>query len=280
MQLDVLWRWSIKELMVTSPSPYLDAELLLAAHLRCTRIQLYTQAVSTAIAYADEQLIKASVKRRKAGEPIAYLIGQRAFWSLSFEVSPAVLIPRPETELLVELALTSLANEEKRLADLGTGSGAIALALATERPAWQIIATDVSYAALQLAERNRQRYQLENVELRQGDWCDAFWEGECFDAIVSNPPYLVCHDPHFQSELGLAFEPKTALIADENGLKHLETIICQARYYLVAGGILLVEHGYEQALLVRQFFLKYGYHTLRHHKDLADKQRVTSGKWH
>lgn len=280
MQLDVLWRWSIQELMATSPSPHLDTELLLATHLGLTRVQLYTQAVSTQIAPANEQLIKLSVKRRKAGEPIAYLIGQQEFWSLSFAVSSAVLIPRPETELLVELSLASIANTEKKLADLGTGSGAIALALATERPIWQILATDTSYAALQLAERNRQRYQLENVELRQGDWCDAFRAGEYFDAIISNPPYLSCHDPHLQSELGLAFEPKSALIAEENGLKHLETIIHQARYHLAAGGILLVEHGYQQALFVRQFFLKYGYHTLQHHKDLAGQQRVTSAKWH
>lgn len=280
MRLQDLWRWSVKELIATTTTPYLDAELLLATQLGLTRAQLYMQSPSTPLSLAQVQLIKASIKRRKAGEPIAYLLGQQEFWSLLLEVSPAVLIPRPETELLVQLLLENMINEERKIADLGTGSGAIALALAIERPAWQLIATDTSPDALQLAERNRQRHQCENVELRQGDWCDALREGECFDAIVSNPPYLSDNDPHLQVELSLAFEPKTALIADENGLKHLEAIIRGSRYYLLSGGVLFLEHGYQQAALVSQFFLKYGYHTPQQYEDLAGQLRVTSGKWH
>ena len=280
MQLQEIWRWSVNKLIPTSTTPYLDAELLLATQLGLTRAQLYMQPPSTTLSLAQEQQLKASIQRRQAGEPIAYLLGQQEFWSLLLEVSPAVLIPRPETELLVQLLLANTSDEEKKIAELGTGSGAIALALATERPAWKLIATDTSQEALQIAERNRQRHQCENVELRQGDWCDVFRKGECFDAIVSNPPYLSPNDPHLQTELSLAFEPKTALIADENGLKHLETIIRESCHYLLAGGILFLEHGYQQAEFVSQFFLKYGYHTPQQHKDLAGQQRVTSGKWH
>ncbi|MES2142474.1 MAG: peptide chain release factor N(5)-glutamine methyltransferase [Pseudomonadota bacterium] len=280
MLLQSLWRWAVKQLVPVSTTPNLDAELLLATYLGLTRAQLYSQPRSATLSAQQQQFIQALVERRKAGEPIAYLLGQQEFWSLLLEVNPSVLIPRPETELLVEQVLANTSNEERRVADLGTGSGAIALALATERPAWQLVATDYSNDALQLAERNRQRYNIKNIELRQGDWCNAFYRGECFDVIVSNPPYLASSDPHFQSELSLSFEPKSALIAGENGLQHLETIIRQSRCYLVAGGVLFLEHGYEQAALVKQFFLNYGYHTLLQHKDLAGHKRVTSGKWH
>ncbi len=275
-----LWRWSVKQLAAVSTTPDLDAELLLAAQLGLTRAQLYSESSSVALSSSQQQFIKALVERRKAGEPIAYLLGQKEFWSLLLEVNPTVLIPRPETELLVERVLANAMNEESKVAELGTGSGAIALALATERPTWQLVATDYSADALQLAERNRQRYNIGNVELRHGDWCKVFYVGEFFDAIVSNPPYLADDDPHLQSESGLAFEPKIALIAGENGLQHLEAIICESRRYLVKGGTLFLEHGYEQAAFVSQFFLKYGYHTLQQHKDLAGHERVTSGKWH
>lgn len=278
--LQSLWRWAVKELITTSTTPDLDVELLLANCLRLTRAALYSQPKSVMLSLSQQQFIKALVKRRKAGEPIAYLLGQQEFWSLLLEVNPTVLIPRPETELLVERVLASASNEERKVADLGTGSGAIALALATERSSWQLVATDYSSTALQLAERNKQRYDIRNVELRQGDWCAAFGMNERFDIIISNPPYLADNDPHLRSELSLAFEPKTALIAKENGLQHLETIICQSRCYLMPGGTLFLEHGYEQATFVHQFFLKYGYHTLQPYKDLAGHGRVMSGKWH
>jgi release factor glutamine methyltransferase len=280
MLLQSLWRWAIKELSPSSATPYLDAELLLAAHLGLTRVQLHSQMTCFIIPTSQQHAIEATVKHRKAGQPMAYLLGRQEFWSLTLVVNSSVLIPRPETELLVQLLLENYTHETKKIADLGTGSGAIALALASERSGWHLIATDYCQAALQLAEQNRHHHGLRNVELRQGDWCHAFRTGECFDAIVSNPPYLSRNDIHFQSELGLRFEPKIALIAGENGLNHLEAIIRQACHNLRAGGNLFLEHGCDQAVSVSQLFLKYGYHSLRQHKDLAGHPRVTSGKWH
>ena len=280
MLLQALWRWAVKELIPSSTTPYLDVELLLAICLGLTRTQLYTQSPSTELSFSQQTVFKELLRRRKRGEPVAYLIGEQEFWSLSLEVNPSVLIPRPETELLVQLLLEKYTHKPRKIADLGTGSGAIALALATERPDWQLLATDYYRDALQLAERNRRRHDIQNVEWRQGDWCDAFEVGEQFDVIVSNPPYLSKRDPHLRSELGLTFEPKTALIAEKNGLKHLETIIRQSCQYLLPGGQLFLEHGCDQAEFVRQFFLKYGYHSPQQHKDLAGHQRVSSGKWH
>jgi release factor glutamine methyltransferase len=280
MLLQALWRWSVKELIPSSTTPYLDVELLLATCLGLTRAQLYSQPATSELSFSQQSVFKELLRRRKQGEPVAYLIGEQEFWSLPLEVNPAVLIPRPETELLVQLLLENYTHQPRQIADLGTGSGAIALALAVERPTWQILATDYEHDALQLAERNRQRHNISNVKWRRGDWCAAFCMGEYFDAIVSNPPYLSDRDPHFQSELGLTFEPKRALIAEENGLKHLETIIQQSCHYLLPGGQLFLEHGYDQAEFVQQFFLKYGYHGLQQHKDLAGHQRVSSGIWH
>jgi len=278
--IQCLWRWAVRELSSSSTTPYLDTELLLAANLGLTRAQLYCQDPCCILSLAQKHAIKLAVRRRQRGEPIAYLLGQQEFWSLTFAVNSAVLIPRPETELLVQLLLEKYIHETIKVVDLGTGSGAIAVALASERPAWQLIATDYCQDALQLAEQNRHRHGLQNLELRQGDWCHAFRHSECFDVIVSNPPYLSCHDPHLQSELGLRFEPKIALIAEENGLNHLVAIIRQACNYLREGGELFLEHGHEQSALVSQAFYKYGYHSLQQYEDLSGHQRVTSGKWH
>jgi len=275
-----LWRWAVNALIPSSSTPHLDAELLLAAHLGMTRAQLYGQTPCFVFSSAQQHAIQVAVERRQRGEPIAYLLGEQEFWSLTFTVNASVLIPRPETELLVQLLLEKYTHETIKVADLGTGSGAIAVALASERPAWQLIATDYCQDALQLAEQNRHRYRLQNLEWRQGDWCHAFRRRECFDVIVSNPPYLSPHDPHLHSELGLRFEPKIALISEENGLNHLVTIIRQARHHLREGGGLFLEHGHEQAAFVCHAFFKFGYHSLQQHKDLSGHLRVTSGKWH
>ena len=280
MNLQHLWRWMVTALTATSTTPDLDAELLLSKYLQLSSAQLYSYAATIELPLSQQQTIEAAVKRRLTGEPMAYLLGEQEFWSLSLEVNNAVLIPRPETELLVELLISYYDGNEKKVADLGTGSGAVALALASERPAWKIIATDYSKQALQVAQRNLRRYQYLNIELRQGSWCDAFNEGELFHAIVSNPPYIAMNDPHLQSELGLCFEPKSALISGENGLSDLIAIIYQASYHLYPGGHLIVEHGYNQASSVRQLFVNYGYHSVIEYKDLAGQQRVTSGKWH
>lgn len=279
MLLVSCWRWAIKALSLTSPSAYLDADVLFAHVLGLTRAQLHSQYPDRLLTLHQQKSIKQLIARRQLGEPVAYLLGQQEFWSLSFDVTPDVLIPRPETELLVQQVLDTFASEQRTIVDLGTGSAIIPIALALARPAWTFIATDTSLGALQVAERNLHRYHLQTIELRQGDWCQALVVGEKFDAIISNPPYLAPDDPHWRTEPALAYEPKNALISGKNGLNDLEIIIQQAREYLHDGGILFLEHGYQQAAFVEEFFLKYGYQEIKHYKDLADLQRVSSGKW-
>ena len=274
------WRWAVKELTPHSPSADLDVELLLADVLGLTRAQLYSQKPDRMLLPAQQKMLKSLLWRRKAGEPVAYLLGRQEFWSISLEVTPAVLIPRPETELLVQHLLETITPDRHKIADLGTGSAAISVALAIARPDWQLVATDYSRAALRVAERNVRYYKLKNIELRWGNGCQALLAGEKFAAIISNPPYLASDDPHLQSEPALAYEPKKALIAGKKGLNDLETIIKQSREYLCEGAYVFLEHGYQQADLVQQFFLKYGYHSTKKYKDLAGHQRVSRGKWH
>lgn len=279
MLLVSCWRDAIKELSPSSPSAYLDAELLFAHVLGLTRAQLHSQHPDRLLTTRQQKRIKQLIARRQKGEPIAYLLGRQEFWSLSFEVTPEVLIPRPETELLVQRVLASFGMEQRKIVDLGTGSAIISVALALSRPAWQFVATDYSPGALQVAERNISRYHIKTIELRQGDWCRALLVDEKFDVILSNPPYLAWDDPHLQTECALAYEPKNALISGKKGLNDLETIIQQAREHLQEGGILFLEHGYQQAAFVEEFFLKYGYQQIKNYKDLAGHQRVSSGKW-
>jgi release factor glutamine methyltransferase len=279
MLLIASWRWAIKELKQTSPSAYLDTELLFAHVLGLTRAQLHSQLPDRLLTARQQKHIQQLIARRKSGEPIAYLLGQQEFWSLSFEVTPAVLIPRPETELLVQQVLDTFSTEQRKIVELGTGSAAISIALALARPAWQFVATDNSPGALQVAERNIRRYHNQTIALRQGDWCQALLVEEKFDVILSNPPYLAMDDPHLQTECALAYEPKNALISGKKGLNDLEIIIQQSREHLHHGGILFLEHGYQQAGFVREFFLKYGYQEIKNYKDLAGHQRVSSGKW-
>lgn len=279
MLLISCWRSAIKELELSSPSAYLDTELLFAHVLGLTRAQLHGQHPDRLLTTRQQKNIQQLITRRLAGEPVAYLLGRQEFWSLSFEVTPEVLIPRPETELLVQQVLDTFGTEQRKIADLGTGSAAIVVALALSRPAWQFVASDCSPGALQVAERNIRRYHIQSIELRQGDWCQALLVDEKFDVILSNPPYLALDDPHLQTECALAYEPKNALISGKKGLNDLEIIIQQARAYLRKGGILFLEHGYQQAVFVEEFFLKYGYQQIKSYKDLAGHQRVSSGKW-
>lgn len=279
MLLVSLWRWAIQALKQTSPSAYLDTELLFAHVLGLTRAQLHSQHPDRLLTTFQQKNIQQLIARRILGEPIAYLLGRQEFWSLSFEVTPEVLIPRPETELLVQQILDIFCNKPRNLVDLGTGSAAISVALALARPAWQFVATDCSPGALQVAERNIHRYHLQTIELRQGDWCQALTAGEKFDVILSNPPYLAADDRHLQTESALAYEPKNALISRKKGLNDLEIIIRQAREHLQQDGFLFLEHGYQQADFVKEFFLNYGYQEIKNYKDLAGHQRVSSGKW-
>jgi release factor glutamine methyltransferase len=252
-----------------------DAEFLLAHVLGTSRGWLFAHRgdpVPGETADAFEKF----VDRRAAGEPVAYLTGQRGFWRFDLAVSPATLIPRPETELLVELALERLPGDRPlRIADLGTGSGAIALALAFERPRAQVLATDASTAALGVARANASALRLRNVEFREGDWFVPL-VGERFDLIASNPPYIAVGDPHLD-EGDLRFEPATALSSGVDGLDALRAITSRAPAYLGDGGWLLVEHGWDQGAAVRELFAAAGFIEVETARDLEGRDRVTLG---
>jgi release factor glutamine methyltransferase len=218
------------------------------------------------------------LQRRLHGEPIAYILGVREFYSLAFKVTPAVLIPRPETELLVELALERLpADRSVRMLDLGTGSGAVAVTLALHRPQVEVVAVDQSAAALEVARENAQRLGTGNLRLFQSDWYSAL-DGEKFDLIVSNPPYIAAADPHL-TQGDVRFEPPVALASGADGLDDIRTIIRGATAHLKPGGWLLFEHGYDQAVACRELLAQAGFEQVASAADLASIERVSYGLW-
>ncbi|MEP6907689.1 MAG: peptide chain release factor N(5)-glutamine methyltransferase, partial [Pseudoxanthomonas sp.] len=220
-----------------------------------------------------QQLLEA----RLAGQPVAYLTGTRGFWTLALEVTPDTLIPRPETERLVELSLARLPpGTGARVADLGTGSGAIALAIAKERPQAQVIATDASQAALEVARRNAFANGISNVEFRQGHWFTPL-DGERLDLIASNPPYIANDDPHLRQG-DLRFEPVTALSSGTDGLDDIRQIVGAASGCLVVGGWLLLEHGFDQGASIRDLFKMSGFIDIATERDLESRDRVTLGR--
>lgn len=217
------------------------------------------------------------LSRRLAGEPVAYLIGEREFWSLPLKVSPATLIPRPDTECLVELALEKVAaSNAPRILDLGTGTGAIALALASELPHAQITGIDFNSDATQLAQSNALRLALE-CRFLTGNWFEPL-DNERFDLIVSNPPYIDESDPHLEQG-DVRYEPLTALVAPNKGLADIEHIIMTARTFLNKGAYLLIEHGYNQGLCVTKLFERYNYKQIATHKDYGGNDRMTLGQY-
>jgi release factor glutamine methyltransferase len=256
-----------------SDSPRLDAELLLSSVLNVSRSALFARHDDQ---LSDEraQRFATQLRRRADNEPIAYLLGTQGFWTLDLQVNPDVLVPRPETELLVEWALQVLPRDgAARVADLGTGSGAIALAIASERPQAQLVATDFSPAALSVAERNAQLGKIGNVRFAAGSWYAAL-EGS-FDLIVSNPPYIAAGDSHLPA---LKHEPIAALTDNADGLSCLREIIGGAREYLLPNGWLLVEHGYDQGGAVRALFAQAGFIDIETRRDLGRQERATGGR--
>ncbi|MFK3770926.1 peptide chain release factor N(5)-glutamine methyltransferase [Pseudomonas sp. NPDC089406] len=258
-----------------SPSERLDAELLLAAALGKSRSYLHTWPERIVSSEAAETYA-GYLARRRAGEPVAYILGQQGFWKLDLEVAPHTLIPRPDTELLVETALELVPGKPARVLDLGTGTGAIALALASECPAWQVTALDRVDEAVALAERNRQRLGLGNVQVRSSHWYSAL-AGERFDLILSNPPYIRAADPHL-AEGDVRFEPSSALVAGEDGLDDLRLIVAQAPQHLLPGGWLLLEHGYDQAAQVRELLGAAGFIEVASRIDLGGHERISLGR--
>jgi release factor glutamine methyltransferase len=258
----------------TSASARLDAELLLEYVTGLSRTDFRAapeRALPAAAGWSFQQLIR----RRLQGEPVAYIRGHQEFWSLLLEVSPAVLIPRPETELVVERTLALLRPDAQEMADLGTGSGAIALAVASERPSLQVTAVDASGDALEIARRNAARLQLANVRFERGSWF-APLAGRRFDVVAANPPYIARGDANLGADVA-RFEPEIALIAGTTGLEAIEQIVGQAGAHLRPGGWLILEHGWTQAGAVRDRLVRSGFAHVRSHADLAGHERVTEG---
>lgn len=254
----------------------LEIRILLCHALNLSRIELITHD-QRAINQDELAQIRALITRRVQGEPIAYIVGWREFYGLRFQVSPAVLIPRPESELLVELALPRL-PANGRLLDMGTGSGALAVALAHTRPDIHVSALDISAAALEVARENSKINQV-TIQFMQSDWYTALPSEASFHVIVANPPYIVPNDPHLQQG-DLRFEPISALTcgSDHDGLSALRTISTGAAAHLSAGGWLFMEHGYDQAPAVRQCLQQNGFTQIQSWCDLAGIERVSGGQ--
>lgn len=254
----------------------LEAETLLSFVMRCTRSHLHTWP-ERLLDDAQAHLYSALIERRAAGEPLAYLTGQREFWSMALKVTRDTLIPRPETELLVERALQHIpADSAWRLLDLGTGSGAIALALARERPSCHVIATDRSTTALAVARRNAATHGITNIEFRVGDWFTPL-QNETFHVIISNPPYVSTLDPRL-TQTEIRFEPLSALASGTDGLNDIRAIAATAHHHIATGGWLLLEHGYDQNAAAMQILRQHGYYDVSNAQDLAGLDRIVSGR--
>jgi release factor glutamine methyltransferase len=262
--------------LARSASPRLDAELLLAHALGSTRAALRVLGELPVPAAARERYARL-LAARAAGAPVAYLTGERGFWTLTLAITPAVLVPRPETELLVELALERLPpTAPATVLDLGAGSGAVGLAIASERPRAQVELVDTSAAALAVAEQNRRRLGLGNVRCLLGDWYEPVGTRR-YDVIVANPPYLAPDDPHLATP-ELEHEPRAALVAGPTGLEALATVVRGAARHLAAGGWLLTEHGATQGAAVRALFAAAGLGAIATRRDLAGLERATIGR--
>lgn len=268
-------RQAINEL-AASESPRRDAEILLGFVTGKSRTFILAFG-ETLLEAGQLQQLATLLARRVNGEPVAHLIGVREFWSLPLFVSPATLIPRPDTECLVEQALARLPSSPCRILDLGTGTGAIALALASERPDCNVTAVDLIPDAVALAQRNAEHLNITNIEILQSRWFSAL-DGQQFAMIVSNPPYIDAHDPHL-AQGDVRFEPLSALVAADNGLADLQTIIDDARKHVLPGGWLLLEHGWQQGADVRAIFAHYGWQHVATCRDYGDNERLTLGQW-
>ncbi|GAA0579709.1 peptide chain release factor N(5)-glutamine methyltransferase [Halomonas salifodinae] len=277
MILDALLARAARRLTESgSASPRLDAEVLLCHVLGVERTWLYTWGDREAPTF-ERARFEALVAARAQGWPVAYLTGEREFWGLRLATSPATLIPRPDTETLVEAALARAEAPRGRLLDLGTGTGAIALAFASERPGWAVLGLDLAPEAVALARHNAARLGIANADFRESDWFSVLDDTERFALIVANPPYIAADDPHL-GQGDVRFEPASALVADEDGLADLQHLVSAARGYLEPGGWLLLEHGYAQGAAVRRALESAGYAAVASLTDLGGQERLSLGR--
>lgn len=280
MTLDALLKQAAQRLQAAgSSSPRIDAEVLLCHVLGRDRTWLYTWGDKICPLW-EQARFDALIAARVQGTPVAYLTGEREFWGLRLATSPDTLIPRPDTETLVELALSRAVLPSGHLLDLGTGTGAIALAFASEQPLWQVLGVDLRFEAVALANHNARSLGITNARFLQSDWFAALESydeaGTLFDIIVSNPPYIAADDPHL-AEGDVRFEPRSALVADASGMADLLHLVNTAQRYLAASGWLLLEHGYQQAQMVCEALKNAGYQNVESVRDLGGRERVTLG---
>ncbi len=264
-----------KRLQASSDSARIDSEILLCHVLDCNSAHLAAWPEKK-LSFEQAQQFEQLITRREAGSPVAYLTGEREFWSLKLDVSAATLIPRPETETLIEFVLEQFDPQKNlHVVDLGTGSGAIALAIALERPDWKITATDISQDALTVAQNNAAKHRIKNVEFKISHWFDAL-EDESFDIIISNPPYVAEGDPHL-ADGDVRFEPAISLISGKQGMNDIEVITTEAGRYLKNNGWLILEHGYDQKKQVLDCFEAADFKTIVQKSDLLNQPRMTAG---
>lgn len=264
-------------LAAVSDSALLDSQILLAFSLGKDRSYLLSWPEKLLADEVQSLFIKL-LKRRAQHEPVAYLVGHKEFWSLELDVAPSTLIPRPDTEVLVEQVLQDITSEQARCLDLGTGTGAIALALASENKKWQFDAVDLMPEAVTLAKKNAKKLNINNVNIYQSSWFENIDKSLRFDVIVSNPPYIDANDPHL-AQGDVTFEPVSALVAKNNGLADIEHIASKARSYLTPGGSLYFEHGFEQGQLVRDILTSLGYDNAATIQDYNNNDRVTYARF-
>ncbi|SBT16163.1 Release factor glutamine methyltransferase [Marinomonas gallaica] len=276
MTIDSLLKLAYGRLASQSDTAQIDAQLLLA-HVLGVSISYFFTWPEKAVSDSASEQFDTLLARREQGEPIAYILGQQDFWTLSLETSKHTLIPRADTERLVEVALELQPNGVKRVLDLGTGTGAIALALAYEWRSADVVGIDFQAQAVALAQRNAVKNNIKNTRFLQSDWFSALADEPLFDVIVSNPPYIDPEDQHL-SQGDVRFEPITALVADDHGLADIRRIIDGALVHLVGGGWLMFEHGYDQATAVRQLFSDKAFKDIATYQDLGGNDRVTVGR--
>ncbi len=275
MTIQQALQWA-KHQLIDGESAILDARILLCHVLECEPVTLMTYPEKV-LTEEQESQFQHLVNLRLEGRPIAHLVGYRDFWTLRLQVSEKTLIPRPETELLVEHALELPIPAEAKVLDLGTGTGAIALSLASENPKWQVLGVDYDQEIIDLAKKNALSNDINNVSFTKSNWFSDVDEQE-FDLIVSNPPYVEQDSPYL-NQGDVRFEPLTALVADQDGLEDIKTIIEKSRTKINIGGWLIVEHGFQQGESVHSLFLEFGFKHVQTVKDLNDCERITKAQW-